>query len=115
MTPRGSASALHSLARGPWLGQDPGCRINSNQSSGSRVELRRPDGFLPSVVQLAGGLLVGRSCPAGEQAQRLVALRADFGREREHHEAGVGRERHPFVAELEAADERVLESLEAGV
>ena len=66
---------------------------------------------LGSIARFAGELLVGRRGPAGEQVERFLASRADFGGEREHDEVWIGGECHPFVAEFEVADERVVESL----
>src|SRR4051812_626054 len=62
---------------------------------------------LGCLAQFRSELLVGRSCPAGEQVKRRSALRADLRGEREHHEVRVGGERRSLVGELEASDERV--------
>src|SRR6185295_1240361 len=71
--------------------------------------------WLGSLAEFAGDPLVGRRGPAGEEAQRFVASRSDLGGVREHHQVWISGERHPFVGELEVADEWMMESLDAGV
>jgi hypothetical protein len=61
------------------------------------------------VARVGGDRFVLGGCPAGEQVQGLLALGADFGGEGEHHELGVGGERHYLVGEFELSDEWMLE------
>src|ERR687897_2423447 len=56
-------------------------------------------------------LLLGGGSPAGEQAQRFLRAGARLGRVGDDRQAGVGGGLYPVVAELELADDRVVEAL----
>ena len=59
------------------------------------------------------GAGVGRRSPAGQQLQGPLGGRAGFGGVERHAQAVVGVERQRLVAELELADDRVLQALGA--
>src|SRR5215218_10020483 len=56
-------------------------------------------------------LLLGCRSPAREQTQGFLRARARFGRVGDDRQAGVGGGLYPVVAELELADDRVVEAL----
>lgn len=65
----------------------------------------RVAGSSVAVARFGGDRFALGRCPAGEQVQRLLALRTGLDGEREQHEARAGGERHALVAELEVPDE----------
>src|SRR3954451_15820049 len=57
---------------------------------------------------------IGCGRPAGQQVKRLLGRRADLGRVERQAQPLVGVERERLVAELQLADDRVLQALASG-
>src|SRR3954454_5930423 len=75
--------------------------------------LSRVPARLVGSVARGGTAALFRRRPARKQTERLCRPRAGLGGVGDDHQAGVGADLQPVEAELELADDRMVEALDA--